>query len=268
MLLNAVLLKAESFAEMQPFKGIYHNKMYTIIGYTIEQINCDDNRGYEDPKSAKKYYLVEIKGNMLKASVVYKGGDKYIHKVRTGRSYDRVVFDPNKVCMIERYYRKNKSLPGLRHMVVKIKNETKLCYEKYFCIVYSIFEEINTQMSYTKLLPHRNSSKTEYPYIRTSQYMLNAEQLLQSNKPHKVYEDLVAAADRFTTSSQSEEPRNLKQIQNGKYFIQKKTKANEKVNINQFSFLVFLLLEEMVFLGTKFHEIHKVQVDREIRYTY
>ena len=98
--------------------------------------------------------------------------------------------------------------------------------------------------------------------------MLNAEQLLQSNKPHKVYEDLVAAADRFTTSSQSEEPRNLKQIQNGKYFIQKKTKANEKVNINQFSFLVFLLLVEMVFLGTKFHEIHKVQVDREIRYTY
>ena len=33
--------------------------------------------------------------------------------------------------------------------------------------------------------------------------MLNAErQLLESNKPHKLYEDLVAAADPFTTSSQ------------------------------------------------------------------
>ena len=85
-------------------------------------------------------------------------------------------------------------------------------------------------------------SKTEHPYIRTSQYMLNAErQLLESNKPHKVYEDLVTAVDPFTTSSQSEEPRNLKQIQNGKYLIQKKTKANEKVNINRFSFLIFLL---------------------------
>ena len=169
--------------------------------------------------------------------------------------------------MIERYYRKNKSLPGLRHMVVKIKNATKLCYEKYFCIVYSICEETDTQMSYTKVLPHGNYSKTEHPYIRTSQYVLNAErQLLESNKPHKVYEDLVAAADPFTTSSQSEEPRNLKQIQNGKYLIQKKTKANEKVNINRFLFLVFLLLDEIVFLRTKFHEIHKVQVDREIRY--
>ena len=75
-------------------------------------------------------------------------------------------------------------------------------------------------MSYTKVLPHGNSSKTEHPYIRISEYMLNAErQLLESNKPHKVYEDLVAAADPFTTSSQSEEPRNLKQIQNGKYLI-------------------------------------------------
>ena len=77
--------------------------------------------------------------------------------------------------------------------------------------------------------------------------MLNAErQLLESNKPHKVYEDLVAAADPFTTSSQSEEPRNLKQIQNGKYLIQKKTKANEKVDINRFLFLIFLLLDEIV----------------------
>ena len=75
----------------------------------------------------------------------------------------------------------------------------------------------------------------------------------------------MAATDPFTTSAQSEKPRNLKQIQNGNYFIQKKTKANEKVNINWFSFLIFLLLEEMVFLGIKFQEIHKVHVDREIR---
>ena len=91
-----------------------------------------------------------------------------------------------------RYYRKNKSLPGLRHMVVKIKNATNLCCEIYFYIVYSICEEIDTQMLYTKVLPHGNSLKTEHPYIRTSQYMLYAErQFLESNKPHKVYNDLV-----------------------------------------------------------------------------
>ena len=66
-------------------------------------------------------------------------------------------------------------------------------------------------MSYTKVLSHSNSSKTEHPYIRTPQYMLNAErQLIESNKTHKVCEDLAATADPFTTSSQSEKPRNLK----------------------------------------------------------
>ena len=68
----------------------------------------------------------------------------------------------------------------------------------------------------------------------------------------------MAATDPFTTSAQSEKPRNLKQIQHGKYFIQKKTKTNEKVSINRFSFPIFPLLEKMVFLGTKFQEIHKV----------
>ena len=119
MILTAVLLKAESFAEMQPLKVICHSKMYTITGYTVEQIICDDNGVYEDPKSAEKDYLVEMKGNTLKAFVVHKEGDKYIHKVRNGHSYKRVVVDSNEVYLIERYYRKNKSLSGLRHMVVK-----------------------------------------------------------------------------------------------------------------------------------------------------
>ena len=168
MLLTAVLLKVKSCAEMQPLKWICHNKMYTVTGYTIEQINCDDNGAYKDPKSAKKDYLVEIKGNTLKASVLHQEGDKYIKKVRNCRSYERVVVDPNEVNMIERYYRKNKSLPGLRHIVVKIKNAVKLCYEKCFYIVYSICKEIDTQMSYTKVLSHGNSSKMEHPYTRTS----------------------------------------------------------------------------------------------------
>ena len=64
---------------------------------------------------------------MLKASVVHKEGDKYIKEDRNGRSYDRVVADPTEVYLIERHYRKNKSFPGLRHIVVKIKNATKLC---------------------------------------------------------------------------------------------------------------------------------------------
>ena len=49
--------------------------------------------------------------------------------------------------------------------------------------------------------------------------MVNGErQLLESKKPHKVYEDLVVVADPFTMSSEFKELRILKQIQNGKIF--------------------------------------------------
>ena len=100
-------------------------------------------------------------------------------------------------------------------------------------------------MSYTKVHPHGNSSKTEHPDIRTFQYLLNAErQLLQSNKPHKVYKDLVATADPFTTSSQSEEPRNLRQIQNGKYLIQKKQKPMKRLTLIDFLFWYFCYLRK------------------------
>ena len=51
-------------------------------------------------------------------------------------------------------------------MAVKIKNAAKLCNEKYFCIVHSICEEIGTQMSYTKVMPQHNSSKTKHYHIR------------------------------------------------------------------------------------------------------
>ena len=66
---------------MQPLKGIFHNKLYTITGYTLEQINCDDNGANEYPTSVKKDYLVEIKGNMFKSSVAHKERNKYTHQM-------------------------------------------------------------------------------------------------------------------------------------------------------------------------------------------
>ena len=229
MLLTAVLLKPQYFSEVEPLKGICHNKMYTITGYTIEQINCDDNGAYEDFKSAKTEYAIEIKGDeIIKANVVHKEGEKYIQNVRAGRSYERTVADPTKVYAIERYYRKNKSFPGLRHMVVKVKNVMSLHYEKYLCVVYSNSDErkINSDFS---ILPHGNSTKSQHPYIRTSKNTLEREsELLGANQPFQTYENLVKETDPFTSTSQSNEPRNVKQIHNRQYLL-KQSKKNQEV---------------------------------------
>ena len=48
MLLTIVLLRGKDFVEMEPLKGICHNILYTVVGSTINQINCDDNGAYGD----------------------------------------------------------------------------------------------------------------------------------------------------------------------------------------------------------------------------
>ena len=202
MLLTIVLLRGKDFVEMEPLKGNCHNKMYTVVGYTINQINCDDNGAYGDTRSVKKHYYFQEENGKLIVNTLYKEGNQYLHHVRNGRSYDKLLVEPSKVYTIERYYRRNKSFPGLRHMVVKVKNVDKMYYEDFFCVVYSY----NKSSADYELLPHGNSTKTDHPYIKTSQAILNEEdQMLTTSNPHKVYDEMVKSADPLTSSSQSEE---------------------------------------------------------------
>ena len=225
MLLTFVLLRRKDFVEMEPLKGIFRNKMYTVVGYTINQINCDDNGAYGDTRSVKKHYYVQEENGKLIVNTLYKEGNQYLQHVRNGRSYDKLLVEPSKVYTIERYYRRNKSFPGLRHMVVKVKNVDKMYCENVFCVVYSY----NKSSADYELLPHGSSTNAGHPYIRTSQAILNEEdQMLTTSKPHKVYDEMVKSANPLKSSSQSEEPRNLKQVQNRQYILQKKLKDVSK----------------------------------------
>ena len=110
-------------------------------------------------------------------------------------------------------------------MAVKVKNVDKIYYEDFFCVVYNQ----NKSSADYGLLAHGNSTKTDHPYIRTSQAILNEEdQILTTSKPHKVYGEMVNLTNPLTSSSQSEEPINLKQVQNRQYILQKKLKDVSK----------------------------------------
>ena len=145
----------------------------------------------------KDYYVQEEDGKLI-VNIVYKEGSQYVQHVRNGLSYDKLLVEPSKVYTIERYYRRNKSFPGLRHMVVKVKNVNKMYYEDLFCVVY---RDNKSSIDY-ELLPHGNSTKTDHPYIRTSQAILNEEdQMLTTSKSHKVYDEKVNSANPLTSSS-------------------------------------------------------------------
>ena len=68
--------------------------------------------------------------------------------------------------------------------------------------------------------------QNKHPNITTSQAILKEEdQMLTTSKPHKVYDEIVSSANPLTSSSsQSEGPKYLKQVQNRQYILQKKLK--------------------------------------------
>ena len=59
MLLTVIFPKWKDFVKTEPLKGICQNKMYTVVGYTINEMNCDDNDAYGDTKRVKKHYYVQ-----------------------------------------------------------------------------------------------------------------------------------------------------------------------------------------------------------------
>ena len=84
MLLTVVLLRGKDFVEMEPLKETFHNKMYTVVGYTINQINCDDNGAYGGTRSVKEDYYVQEEDGKLIVNTVYKEGNQYVRMLEMG----------------------------------------------------------------------------------------------------------------------------------------------------------------------------------------
>ena len=73
MLLTVVLLRGKDFVEMEPLKETFHNKIYTVVGYTINQITCDDNGAYGNTRSVRNdYCFEEEEDGKLIVNIVYK----------------------------------------------------------------------------------------------------------------------------------------------------------------------------------------------------
>ena len=87
------MLRGKDFVEIEPLKGICHNRMCTVVGYTINQINYDDNGAYWDIRSVKKDCYVQQEDGKLIANTVYKEGNQYVQHVKNGQSYDKLLWN-------------------------------------------------------------------------------------------------------------------------------------------------------------------------------
>lgn len=240
-LLNFILITPEKYEVKYPLKGVRGNLMYTIKNASINMINSDDNGSYTLFGSTKKLYHVEKNENtIIKVTTVHSDDDskRYFYKQRDGRGYVNKYVPARDVYTVQRDYRRNKSISGLRHLTVKVKSEESKKFNDYTCVIYSISgedttkksDQVNKSEDEVKLVPHGNSKNSDRPYVRTSQDVLGEEDLLLgSNKTvSEIYDQLVSeSGGPLNSQSQSLEPRDLQQIYRRKSLLTKMDK-NEK----------------------------------------
>jgi len=204
--------------------------MYTIRDHSLESITCDDNGAYIRSNSNKKIFHVEIEGSELSAKTVHESNGKYFYKEKDGRFYVNHEVDSKTVFEIERYYRWNKSIPQLKRSIYRIRNILATEYHPYTCVVYSLHGNQEENVQEIEILPHGNSkhqADSRRPYFRTEASVLEQEDTLLSSKrsPQEVYEIVLKeAGGPLQSSSISQEPRNLKQIQNRKNKLNKNSR--------------------------------------------
>lgn len=223
-LLDIVLRRPEQFEKLTPLKGVRENLLYTIKSHTLEEVTCDDNGAYLNPRSAKKSYHVEFSKCSLKASVAHLIGEEYICYTRNGRRYERQVKPTDSIYEIHRYYRDSKSFSDMRQMIVRIKCVGKRDLEPFMCIVYTKDDDMQ-QDEMGQIMPHGNvlQKNQDRPYIRTSQAVFDMQDdLVMTSTPSEVYHNSISSVGPYESTSQSNEPRNARQVQNRAYNAKRK----------------------------------------------
>ena len=155
------------FEKSFPLKGIRRNSVYTIKNFSLDSITSDDNGAYRDSKKVGKYYYVSKIFDNQKPSV--------------SENYNNYV-SPDNVYWLERYYRQDKSIIGLRRLAVTAKCASEQEAEPYTCIIHSR-EDTESDINEDYILPHGNNNNcySQWPFYKTSKAVLDEQdQLLTS----------------------------------------------------------------------------------------
>ena len=148
------------------------------------------------------------------------------------RDYYNNYVSPDNVYWLERYYRQSKSIIGLRRLVVTAKCASKQEAEPYTCIIYSR-EDNESDMNEDYILPHGNNNNcySQRPYYKTSKAVLDEQdQLLTLGmRAQEVYDKLLdKSGGPWQASSQSSEPRDVKQVLNRKSKLQSRKDGSKE----------------------------------------
>jgi len=143
--------------------------------------------------------------------------DKYFYKKRTGRKYVEEYVDSKNIYVLFRCYRRHNFHNNFLNLICRIKTLDGH-WQKYSLVINHWDDKENRKEESFKLPCHGNSKSelaTSKPFLRTEKQVTEKIKacLADGKKPHEVYTTLIkSSGGPYNISSQSEEPRNLKQV--------------------------------------------------------
>ena len=176
MLFERIVLCPNDFEINPPRKGVRENVFYTARMQHFNDATTDDDGAYVKSNNTKKNCYIQM---TLRDNIHNNIDGNFYYNERNGRQYNVVNVDTVDIYTVESYYCQNKSIVGLKRLIVKIKKCNTGKYYDHFALMYSRDANVNEDV---EILPHGNSKYTsERPYIRTSNKILEVEDQLLSS---------------------------------------------------------------------------------------
>ena len=182
-------------------------------------------------QEATKVYVVESfnDGELQNVKIVHQRNDgTYFYESRNERNYEVVNVNAKEVYTIERNYRQSKSIKRMKRMIVRFKHNCSNSYIPYIGVIYSnkLLDSDDVE-----IFAHGNPKSADAsPYTRKSQKTLEREKTLltEGHSVEETYDLLIKeSVGPYTSSSQSTEPRNKRQLYNVNLKRQRESEPND-----------------------------------------
>ena len=173
MIFQSILFEPKRYEVTSPLKRVRENKMYTILmkNHSLEDITADDNGSYLKTSGNTKHFYVNKSDNGLPVvKLVHCDNKGYYYKDRSdtdNRSYANVYVPKENVHSLVRYYRRHKSIKGLKVTIIKSESMQSNVFHPYYCIVYSLKGQNPEEVKDIECSPHAWEFQTTYRVFQT-----------------------------------------------------------------------------------------------------
>ena len=223
--------KGEFFRE-RPIRGLKTNFFYIvdISKNPLHTVNADDNGAYTQTRNTTKHFYHA--DNTI--HIVHKEGDRFYYNKRYAyNKYEKIFVADHDIVALHRRYCKAKSFP-LKRTIITLSHPSNGPVVPYAAVLYQTDSTITED---SRILCHGNTKEQNQnrPYVRTSPDVLAKakEMLKQGTSTKETYDTINSLSGGvYSSTSQSNELRDLKQVYRAKEEIKDRTTNTNTDELN------------------------------------